>query len=197
MVRQISTLLIAVLNRITIGYKMRNPGSSQGKNLQINGRIKIHGDGAFVIGNNVRINSSESSNPIGGMEHTILVANAPGRLEIGNNVGISNSAIVCRNSIVIEENVKLGGNVKIYDTDFHALNSAVRSSDADRDAARSAPILIKKNAFIGAHSIILKGVTIGEGAIIGAGSVVTKNVGDYEIWAGNPAKLVREQKVGI
>lgn len=47
--------------------------------------------------------------------------------------------------------------------------------------------------FIGAHSIILKGVTIGECAIIGAGSVVTKDVGDDEIWGGNPAKCIRKR----
>ena len=51
--------------------------------------------------------------------------------------------------------------------------------------------MIKDNAFIGAHSIILKGVTIGENSIIGAGSVVTKSVPDNQIWAGNPARFIR------
>lgn len=50
---------------------------------------------------------------------------------------------------------------------------------------------IKDNAFIGAHSIILKGVTIGEKSIIGAGSVVARDVPDGEIWAGNPAKFIK------
>ncbi|MDP9041992.1 MAG: acyltransferase, partial [Bacteroidota bacterium] len=52
------------------------------------------------------------------------------------------------------------------------------------------PIFIKKYSFVGAHSTILKGVTIGEGAIIGACSVVTKNIPPYEIWAGNPIRFI-------
>ena len=54
------------------------------------------------------------------------------------------------------------------------------------------PIVIKDKAWIGFNSIILKGVTIGEGAIVGAGSVVTKDVPPYTIVAGNPARIVRE-----
>ena len=53
------------------------------------------------------------------------------------------------------------------------------------------PVLIRQGAFIGAHSIILKGVTIGRHSVIGAGSVVTHDVPDNEIWAGNPAVFVK------
>lgn len=56
----------------------------------------------------------------------------------------------------------------------------------------SAPVIIEDNAFIGARSIILKGVTIGANSIIGAGSVVTKSIPANEIWAGNPAKFIRK-----
>ena len=52
---------------------------------------------------------------------------------------------------------------------------------------------IKEYAFIGAHTIICKPVTIGRGAIVGAGSVVTKDIPDNEIWAGNPARLIRKR----
>ena len=51
---------------------------------------------------------------------------------------------------------------------------------------------IKDDVFIGAYSFVLKGVTIGNNSIIGACSVVTKNVPDNEIWAGNPAKFIRK-----
>ena len=56
----------------------------------------------------------------------------------------------------------------------------------------TSPVIIKDGAFIGAHSIILKGVIIGEKSIVGAGSVVTKSIPDGEIWAGNPAKFIRK-----
>lgn len=55
----------------------------------------------------------------------------------------------------------------------------------------TSPVVIKDGAFIGAHCIILKGVTIGENSIVGAGSVVTKSIPDGEIWAGNPVKFIR------
>lgn len=180
-------------NRLIVAYKMnKNPESKVGKNFQIRGRIRLHGDGTIIIGDHVRINSSEQSNPIGGADYTIIVVDVPGKIVIHDHVGISNTAIVCRNSVTIETNVKIGGGVKIYDTDFHALNSKMRNSERDRSEAKDAPITIRESAFIGAHSIILKGVTIGEGAIVGAGSVVTKSIGDYEVWAGNPARFIKK-----
>lgn len=57
---------------------------------------------------------------------------------------------------------------------------------------KTKPVIIKDGAFIGTDCIILKGVTIGEKSVIGAGSVVTKSVPDGEIWAGNPAKFIRK-----
>ena len=55
-------------------------------------------------------------------------------------------------------------------------------------------VLIKKNAYIGANTVICKPVTIGEGAIIGASSVVTKDIPSFEIWAGNPARFIRKRE---
>lgn len=55
-------------------------------------------------------------------------------------------------------------------------------------------VRIKKRAYIGANTVICKPVTIGEGAIIGASSVVTKNIPPYEIWAGNPARFIRKRE---
>lgn len=77
--------------------------------------------------------------------------------------------------------------MKIYDTDFHWTDYEARMN---QQGSKTAPVIIKSGAFIGGHSIILKGVTIGEKAAIGAGSIVTSNVPDCEIWAGNPAKFV-------
>ena len=57
------------------------------------------------------------------------------------------------------------------------------------------PVRIKSGAWIGGHSIILKGVTIGKNSVIGAGSIVTHDIPDNEVWAGNPAKYIKKFKI--
>ena len=114
------------------------------------------------------------------------------QLVIGNNVGISQTALICHKKIIIGNDVKIGGGVCIYDTDFHSLKPELRrNAQTDMPHKAKKEVIIKDNAFIGAHSLILKGVTIGENSVIGAGSVVTKPVPDNQIWAGNPAKFIR------
>ena len=143
------------------------------------------------FGKNVIVNSGKNRNPVGGGIQTSLITIGDGRIRIGNNVGMSNVAIVSMEEISIDDNVLLGSGVRIWDTDFHSVDYEMRVSIHDQENAKTGKIYIKEGAFIGAGSIILKNVTIGTHSIIGAGSVVTKNVPDYEIWAGNPAKMVR------
>lgn len=114
-----------------------------------------------------------------------------GAIEIGNRCRMSNVAICSFMKVRIEDDVYIGGDVRIYDTDFHSLDFSNRVSPVDNNI-KSLPVLIKHGAFIGASSIILKGVTVGEYSIIGAGSVVTKNIPNGEIWAGNPAKFLKK-----
>jgi len=113
-----------------------------------------------------------------------------GKLVFGNNVGISNSTIVCSRKITIEDNVYVGGDCKIYDTNFHSLLPEARLSRPDTTVA-TAEIVIRSKCFIGGHSVILKGVTIGTEAVVAAGSVVTRDVPDGEVWGGNPAKFLK------
>lgn len=163
-----------------------------GKRIHINGRLFIHGKkNGIKIGDNVTIQSSVVVNPTSGFNHTHLRAEGNGYITIGNSVGISHANIVSFSSIKIEENVLIGSGVKIWDTDFHSLAFQNRCQDSDNHVS-ALPIWIKRGAFIGACSIILKGVTIGECSIVGAGSVVTRDVPDNEIWAGNPAKFVKK-----
>lgn len=161
------------------------------RTLKIYGKIYCVAsrEGNVIIGKNVKIKSSLKSNPIGGQSRTILFARENASITIGNNTGISNSAIVAHSSISIGNNVLIGGGTKIYDTDFHSINFKERGKK--NESIKTAPIIIRDNVFIGAHTIILKGVTIGEGAVIGAGSVITHNVPAMEVWAGNPAKYIK------
>lgn len=155
-------------------------------------KVNVGLGGKCSIGSNFRMNNRESSNPIGRFHRCSLIVGNKGNLIIGENVGMSSTAIVCNNRIEIGNNVNLGGNVVIYDTDFHSLNLFDRL-DRAKDIANTntKPVKIGNNVFIGAHSTILKGVMIGENVIIGACSVVTKDIPSNEIWAGNPAKHIR------
>ena len=153
--------------------------------------IMVAVGGKCSIGKNFYMNNGAKGNPIGSFRRCTFFVDRGATLTIGDNVGISQTALICQKSITILNDVKIGGGVCIYDSDFHSLDPRIRASNEDMKNRVEKSVLIKNNAFIGAHTIILKGVTIGENSIIGAGSVVTKSVPDNQIWAGNPAKFIR------
>ncbi|HZK54109.1 MAG TPA: acyltransferase [Desulfosporosinus sp.] len=178
------------INKVANIFNLKKNKVITGTDVYIRGRMYIEGTG-ITIGSHVWINSEISANPIGGNEFTSFVTYNKGNITIGNNVGLSNVAICSMASVTIDNDVMIGGSCKIYDTDFHSVEYEKRMMLHDQDI-HTAPIHIKKGAFIGAHSIILKGVTIGERAVVGAGSVVTKSIPDDEIWVGNPAQFKRK-----
>lgn len=147
--------------------------------------------GKLVIGKNFGCNNSLTSNTIGLIQPCIFdIVEENSQIIIGNNVGISGSTINATKSVIIEDNVLIGTGCIITDTDSHPISYIDRITD-DMSKTHRAPILIKEGAFIGARSIILKGVTIGRHSIVGAGSVVSKDVPDKCIVAGNPAKIIK------
>lgn len=168
-----------------------------GENIKLNGAclFSTYAGGEIIIGDDVTINSGKQFNRIGGDVRTIIQTIGEGRIEIGNNVGISNATLISREYIKIEDNVLIGGGVKIYDNDFHSLDFDIRNSAEDQLNVKSKGIIIYEGAFIGAHAIILKGVSIGTHSIVGAGSVVTKDIPENEIWAGNPARYIRKIEI--
>lgn len=161
------------------------------KGLKVRGiiRVFITRRGIVKIGKNCKINSGNNFNMIGRQQKTMLWVE--GKLIIGDNIGLSSTAIICNHSIQIGNNVFIGGNTVIYDTDFHSLDPMIRSSGKDKYYASKKEVIIEDNVFIGAHSTILKGVTIGKNSIIGACSVVSKDIPPNEIWAGNPARFIK------
>ncbi len=154
--------------------------------------ISVARGGQCTIGNNFTMNNTIAANPIGRIQKCSFFVEKNGILRIGKNVAMSYTAIYCSYKIIIQDNVMIGGGVCIYDTDFHPLRSDDRLRDDDEKIAFGA-VNIEANAFIGANCTILKGVTIGKNSIIGACSVVTKNIPPNEIWAGNPAKFIKLQ----
>ena len=164
-----------------------------GKNLRINGRIHVSNMGILRIGDDVAINSGVEFNPAGGEGSTWITVQEGAVLKIGDRVGMSNVVIDAWQEVIIEDKVAIGACCVIRDNDAHSLNVEERlDPELNRRHTKCAPVLIKRGAFIGMRCIILKGVTIGEESVIGAGSVVTKSVPDREIWAGNPAQFIRK-----
>ena len=145
------------------------------------------------IGDNFTMGNSIRNNATGVTGRCKIDVRRNAQLVIGNNVGVTLTTIECFNKIIIDDHVKIGFGVHIMDTDFHSINAEIRMS-SDNDV-KTAPIHIKRNAFIGAHSLILKGVVVGENSIIGAGSVVTKSIPDNCTVIGNPAYIVKKDGV--
>jgi acetyltransferase-like isoleucine patch superfamily enzyme len=121
-------------------------------------------------------------------------------IKIGERVFIGGSLLVCADSIEIGDDVLISWGCTVVDHNSHAIGWKDRSQDVskwfdgikDWNAVQTAPVKIGARSWLGFNAIVLKGVTIGEGAIIGAGSVVTKDVPPYTIVAGNPARVIRE-----
>lgn len=167
------------------------------RGLQISMPIRLFGHpicsrypgSSISLGSHVTLDSSDRANPLGGSSPCVLRTMSPtARLTLGDRVGLSSSTIVAGNSIEIGEATILGAGSMVLDNDFHA--PGMGFSWLTEYSKNSKPIKIGRGCFIGARSIILKGVTLGDRVIIGAGSVVTKDVPAYSIGAGNPARIV-------
>lgn len=149
--------------------------------------------GQIIIGENFQCVNKFTSNSIGLIQPCLFNVSASGsRIIIGKNVGISGSTINATTTITIGDNTIIGSGCLITDTNSHPIMAAVRLlPNGGEEYTKKAPVTIGKNVFIGARSIVMKGVTIGDGVVIGAGSVVTKNVPANAIVAGNPAKVIK------
>jgi len=135
-----------------------------------------------------------------------------GEIAFGDRVYIGDSTIISRNKVTFGNDILVAWGVMFYDHDSHSIDYRERQKDImqvhrdfinakgqylknkDWSVVKSAPIEIKDNAWIGMDALILKGVTVGEGAIVAARSVVTKDVPPFTVVAGNPAKVVKNLK---
>lgn len=153
--------------------------------------ISIKKGADIKIGKNLTLISNSFFSETG-VYHPVIIRllNNNSKLRIDNNVGINGGSICVEKEVIIEDEVMLGANVLVADTDFHPVEPYNRRYR--RDNVKSEKIVIKRNVFIGMNSIILKGVTIGENTVVGAGSIVTKNLPPNVIAVGNPCKVVRE-----
>ena len=153
--------------------------------------IQRHRGSRIALGDGLTLRSWPRSNPLAPTAPVVLsTRRADAVLEVGDDCGFTGTTFVAADRITIGDRVLVGGNASIVDFDFHPLTPEGRAENINAGAA--APIVIEDDVFVGMEALILKGVTIGEGAVVGAGSVVTQDVPPRTVVAGNPAQVVRE-----
>jgi len=143
----------------------------------------------IALGDHVCLRSRTASNVLLTRRCVLAATRDEAVLEIGNNVGISGATLVASTGIFVGPRTLIGAEAMIVDTDFHPLDPAQRRIHQTAGAS-SGPVHVGSDVFIGARALILKGVSIGDGAVVGAGAVVTKDVAPGAIVGGNPARVI-------
>ena len=147
------------------------------------------GAGSITFENNVRIGVFPS--PLFFSTYGYIEArNQHARISIGENTFINNNfcAIAEHTNITIGKNCFIGVSVEILDSDFHGMRVADRGKSL---AEWARPVLIGNNVFVGSHAKIMKGTTIGDGAVVANGALVVTDVPPNAIVGGVPARLIR------
>lgn len=168
-------------------------GIGPGRNISFLGRtfIRCHRWGEIRVGNGTVFNARSAINAVGLLNPTILDTRMGGKIVIGEECGFSSPVIVSKSSITIGSHVLVGGNVRIFDHDFHAVEWQNRRPPENRKAIRTCPIIIEDDVFIGTNAIILKGSHIGARSLVAAGSVVFGlDVPPDSLVKGNPAVVI-------
>jgi acetyltransferase-like isoleucine patch superfamily enzyme len=181
-------ILIGVIDAI-LGWKSR-----------LSGAVKI-GHGSTIAWRRIR---RAAGNALSVGENSIVHADisfeeSGGKIQIGNRTFIGRSHLVCYRSLSIGDDVIMSWGITIVDHDSHSVDWIDRRNDVrewsagrkDWEKIAHAPVVVSNRAWIGFNVSVLKGVTIGEGAAIGACSVVTRDVPPYTLAAGNPARVIR------
>ncbi len=203
------TFLPAIIDRIIVNvicwwYRLRSPvlaflwGVKCGRDVVFQGPtfLRTHGSSEIVIGNRVFFNSLFRTNLVGLMNPTVLDTRAGGHIEIGDDSGFSSVVVSSMSRIDIGCRVLVGGNVRIFDHDFHSVCSEHRCHGHDRENTKTKAVSIGDEVFIGTNVIILKGSKIGAGSVVSAGSVVFGlDAPPRSIIRGNPAVVVGSLKI--
>ena len=181
-----------LVSTVRSNLSLRLQGCRPGKNLLTSGccHFKARHADSIRIGRNAVFLAYWRSNRVGLSSPVLLTTMGDGVIEIGDCFGASSLVISSRSKVKIGNHVMVGGNVRIYDHDFHCLDAAQRRTSDDSEHCVTKPVVLGNDVFIGAEVIILKGVTLGDRVIVGAGSVVTKSFPDDAIIAGNPARII-------
>ena len=171
-------------------------GISLGSNSKIYGKVYIHvgNNSQISIGSHFAIRSGRNFNPLCSNSICSIEVSDNAQLKIGDYSGISGGSLWITDCLTIGNHVNIGANCMIMDGDIHSTDWKARQMEHISSGEcnfKHKPITIGDDVWIGGNCIILKGVTIGARSIIGAGSVVTKDIPSDCIAAGNPCKVIR------
>jgi acetyltransferase-like isoleucine patch superfamily enzyme len=181
-------LLVRVANLVARNQVLRRCECTVAPTAKVNFRgIKHRPPSVLKIGNHTIFEGNIMSDRLGSV------------VTIGNNTFVGGSTFVCADRIEVGNDVLISWGCTITDHNSHAVDWASRRNDVSNwyggkkewTHVKIRPVKICDRVWIGFNSIILSGVTIGENAVIGCGSVVTKDVAPYSVVAGNPARLIR------
>lgn len=182
-------LINFILNLAIKAFSFKFKSFEIGENTQIfSWRVKGNPSGTIVVGSDSIVKSQ------------IYFERPDAVVKIGNRSFVGKGMISVADQVEIGNDVMISWGVTIADHNSHSLKFSERSNDIlswklkrkDWQNVKISRLTICDKSWIGFNSILLKGITVGEGAIVGAGSVVTKDVPPWTIVAGNPAKIIRE-----
>lgn len=180
--------------KVAFNPVLRASGVEIAEKVQIQGWpiVSMAKDSLIKIGARCVVCSDSGINALGINHPVVLRTLSPGaEIVIGEDTGLSGGSICAAKSVRIGAGCLIGANVTLADTDFHAIDPNNRRYNRNPDEIAVSPIVIEDNVFIGADVFVLKGVTIGKNSVIGAGAVVTRDIPENSIAAGNPAKVIR------
>lgn len=160
--------------------------TSVGRDVTWDGAVPlIFGDGEIHLGDHVTVGNSQT---------WVVGLKYPGRasLVVGNHTTINyRTTISVAKSVTIGRHCHLAGEIKIFDNNSHPLDYRLRRGAHGLSADDVSPVVIEDDVWIGANCLILKGVRIGRGAVVAAGSVITKDVPPFTLVGGNPALTLK------
>ena len=184
----IYSLITTYLTKIIMVLK----GIKISKGLQIWGipiLVRYH-KSKIIIGNHCSLRSNTFSNLVGvNRKCAISTLREGAEIKIGDNSGFSGTVIAAAGKITIGNKVLCGANTTITDFDWHGIEP-----DKRHLAPEHLEVVIEDNVWLGLNSVVLKGVTIGENSVIGANSLVIKDIPANVIAAGNPCKVIKVLK---
>lgn len=176
----IRTIYTRIVAKHLVGIELGKKCSFQGKTIYFKTKMS-----SIDIGENCRFLSKANGFNLIGINRPCIISTqtAIAKIIIGNNCGFSGTVISAFSTIKIGNNVKCGANTLITDSDWHL---------EDTRSGEPKEIIIEDNVWLGEGVKVLKGVIIGENSVIGAGSIVTKNIPKNVIAAGNPCRILKE-----